>query len=481
MRLRLILSFVLIVLVTVGSVVWIARQNTARELRAFMFRGGMVSTSDIATALEGYYQANHTWQGAASLLETAGHGANRGQGTGPGMGPGSGLMNMMNQRLILADASGNLVADTANPHPSGSLSSVDLQSALPLQVDGQVVGYLLSSGGVNFGPSDETVLLNRLNRVALTAGLIAGGLALLLALLLAYSLARPLRALTQAASRLAQGDLTQRVKPRGHDELSALGQAFNHMASALQQTEESRRAMTADIAHELRNPLAVQRAHLEALQDGVYPLTAENLVPILEQNLLLTRLVEDLRTLALADAGQLPLERTPTDFPALAQRTVERFRPQAEARQVDLRITLPAPSASSPLLHLDPMRVEEIIGNLLSNALRFTPPGGQIECRVSFARASAGEQVNYPSQPARPTSRCAFFTVHDSGPGIPPEALPHVFERFYRADHARSRAEGGTGLGLAIARQLAVSHGGSLTAANHPQGGALFTLALPCS
>ena len=216
--------------------------------------------------------------------------------------------------------------------------------------------------------------------------------------------------------------------------------------------------MTADIAHELRNPLAVQRANLEALQDGIYPPTPENLEPILAQNRLLTRLVEDLQTLALADAGELALERTSADFPALVKRAVDRFQTQARVNRIDLKVSLPQ---DCPNIDLDPGRVEQILGNLLSNALRYTPGGGSIEIRVDCSR----EEVR--------------LTVHDSGPGIPQEAFPHIFERFYRADKGRSRTEGGSGLGLAIARQLARAHGGDLAAENHPQGGAIFTLALP--
>jgi two-component system OmpR family sensor kinase/two-component system sensor histidine kinase BaeS len=247
----------------------------------------------------------------------------------------------------------------------------------------------------------------------------------------------------------------------GSDELATLGRAFNNMADSLQKAEQSRRALTADIAHELRNPLAVQRANLEALQDGIYPLTSENLAPVLEQNHLLTRLVEDLHTLALADSGQLRLERRDIDFPSLAGKVVERFVPQAASREIRLSYD----KVPIPPLSIDPTRVEQILNNLLSNALRYTPGGGDIAVSVSGVT---------PQLPGAVQLR-----VHDSGPGIPAEALPHVFERFYRADRSRSRGEGGSGLGLAIARQLAEAHGGTLEAANHPEGGAVFTLTLP--
>jgi signal transduction histidine kinase len=268
--------------------------------------------------------------------------------------------------------------------------------------------------------------------------------------------------LTKAAARLAQGDLSQRVEVHGKDELADLGQAFNQMADSLGQAQASRKAMTADIAHELRNPLAVQRAHLEALQDGLYPSTPENLQPILDQNLLLSRLVDDLRTLALADAGQLRLERIPTDVIDLVERNVERFNPQAAMRAIDLSVESAENLKSNPpVLNLDPARLEQILGNLLSNALRHTPDGGKIIVRT--ARSNGVVQIR----------------IADNGPGIPEDDLPHIFERFYRADRSRSRSEGGSGLGLTIARQLAEAHGGALTAANAPEGGAVFTLSLP--
>jgi two-component system sensor histidine kinase BaeS len=276
---------------------------------------------------------------------------------------------------------------------------------------------------------------------------------------LAYTLLRPVRALTFAAQQLATGDLSHRVDAHGDDELAMMGKTFNQMADSLQQAEEARRAMTADIAHELRNPLAVQRANLEALQDGVYPLTTENLAPVMEQNLLLTRLVDDLRTLALADADQIELECTTTDFILLVQRVVERYQAQAISQNVRLRIVSPA--STLPSLSLDPIRIEQVLTNLLSNAMRYTPPGGQIELALT---SSAGK---------------VQLTVHDSGPGIPEQSLPYIFERFYRVDKSRARSGGGSGLGLAIARQLSRLHGGDLTAANHPSGGALFTLTLP--
>jgi two-component system OmpR family sensor kinase/two-component system sensor histidine kinase BaeS len=463
MRIKLFLSFTVIVLIAVASVVIFARQGAAGEVRAYMFRGGMSGVEDLVDALESYYQSNAGWEGVQDML-LAQYSTGRHMGQGSGMGPGGsgmgpGMGGRMNQRLRVADAQGNLVADTGAQAPSGAVAPEALQSAIRLQQDGSTVGYLLAEGGISLLPGAELPLINRITMAAITAGLIAVAISLLLALAIAYGLLRPVNALTRAAQAMEKGDLSVRVNPSGNDELSLLGRAFNRMAGALQQAEESRKAMTADIAHELRNPLAVQRASLEALQDGIYPLTPENLAPILEQNQHLTRLVDDLRTLALADAGQLTLERTPTEILPLLQRVVERYQPQAARQAISLQIAEPAQPL--PDLPLDSLRIEQILANLITNALRFTPSAG----RIRIAPGVEGRQV--------------VIHVHDTGPGIPTEALPSIFERFFRGDRSRSRSQGGSGLGLAIARQLARAHGGDLSAENHPTGGAVFHLSLP--
>lgn len=448
MQRRLFIAFALIALVSIATITVIARQSTAREVRAFMFRGNMINPDDLASALEKYYLSTGSWENVESQIRSF----SRGKGQG-GMG------QMMRQHLRLADETGRLIVDTASSPPMGSLTSQEIANSITLKQNGQTIGYLAIEGGMNFTVTDSQFLLNRLNRAALTAGLVAVSISLLLAIILAYQILRPIKSMTYAAQRLGEGDLGQRVAANGSDELATLAIAFNHMADSLQQAEKSRRAMTADIAHELRNPLAVQLANLEALQDGIYPLTPENLQPVLEQNLLLTRLVDDLRTLALADSGQLTLERTATDLNALIEKVVDHFRPQATSQKIILEIQLLA--GAIPLMNLDSTRIEQIIGNLLSNALRYSPENGTIQIATSREANSV------------------MVTISDEGPGISAEDLPFVFDRFYRGDRARARAEGGTGLGLAIARQFAEAHQGSLTAANNRDGGSIFTLSLP--
>jgi signal transduction histidine kinase len=467
MRLRLLLSFFLIVLVTIFSMVLVVRLSTEREVRAWMFRGGMLSIESLVGELEDYYRQHGSWEGVDSLFRT--------QGRGRGMGPGMMGQGMLNQRLRLADPQGLVLIDTTGAALESQLSELELANAIPLESGKQVVGYLIPEGGLSLDLPEESSLLSGLNRAALISALVAGALALLLALLLAYWLLRPVADLRAAAVALAAGDLRRRVPARGTGELAELSRVFNHMAISLEHAEATRRDMTADIAHELRTPLAVQRAHLEALQDGVYPLSTANLAPILEQNLLLTRLVEDLRTLALADAGQLRLDRVPTDLPALARRVQDRFQPQAASKEIHL--SLHSSEAELPQPLVDPGRLEQVLANLLTNALRHTPEGGQIDLSIRETGVLDLPQAARQVQQAAP--HALQISVRDNGPGIPEEALPRVFERFYRAGRSRSREEGGTGLGLAIARQIAEAHGGSLSAANHPEGGAVFILTLP--
>jgi signal transduction histidine kinase len=219
--------------------------------------------------------------------------------------------------------------------------------------------------------------------------------------------------------------------------------------------------MTADIAHELRTPLSVIQGNLEAVLDGVYPPDAEHIQPALDQAQLLARLVEDLRTLALAEAGQLSLDRQPTDVAELVKRVVASFEPKAADRRVTLSVDAPS---SLPRIRADGQRIAQVLTNLLGNALRYTPQAGRADVRLS----------------AQPES--ILITVSDNGPGIAAEDLPHIFDRFYRADKSRSRdprSGGGSGLGLAIARSIVEAHGGRIWAESETGQGTTIAFTLP--
>lgn len=282
------------------------------------------------------------------------------------------------------------------------------------------------------------------------AGLAAGLVGLLLALLLVRRITRPLATLTQASHRIAEGDLGVRAPVQSQDELGDLALTFNHMANSLQTQETLRRNLVADIAHELRTPLAGIQGTIEAMQDGVFALDHENLASNHNQVSLLNRLIEDLRTLAHAEAGQLTLERMPVDLLQLCEAEVSAFQPHAAAHCVTLTLTC---GHNIPLLQGDGQRLGQVLKNLLANARRHTPPGGQVQ----VALTSTGQNVQ--------------LSVIDSGEGISATDLPHIFERFYRGDGSRSRQSGGVGLGLAIVRQWVQLHDGKVWAESPPSRG----------
>jgi signal transduction histidine kinase len=454
---KLLLAFAAVALVGVVTSSLLSNLGAAREVRVFMFRGGVTNTTILANRLSAYYANQGSWQGVRTLLAdlAARPGGMGGGASGDRLRGMMAMMGMRNPAITLADAAGRVVAST-DLLPGFQISSEEAGGGTPIIVDGEIVGILLVQ--VPEGASSGLDLITRVTRTIWWAALAAGAVALLLGGILMFGLLRPVRDLTAAARALAQGDLAQRVPVRTRDELGDLSSAFNQMAETLQRSEKLRRDMTADIANELRNPLAIMQARLEAVADGVYPSTSENLQTVLDQTRLLNRLVEDLRTLALVDAGEMTLDRTEVELGAVVARAVENHRAQAAAARVSLRLQAQPAQAS-----VDPVRIGQVLGNLLNNALRHTPPGGEVQ--VSVGSDAGGKMV--------------VIEVADSGEGISEEALPLVFERFYRGDRSRSRAEGGTGLGLAITRKLVEAHGGTIRAANRPEGGAVFTVELP--
>ena len=431
---KLLLGYLLVVAVSITTFAVLANRSTERELRLAMGRnpeGTLVAAEQLAA----YFRGRGSWAGVDRLYAA-------GQHMGGMMGRGVGVPAVVDLQGM------PLLGEIVGPQ--------DVRGATPILVDGTTVGYVLppAAGAVLQAERD---LVARVNRAILLAALLSLGAALIGASLLTAGMLKPVQELTSAAQALAGGDLTRRVPVRTRDEVGALSEAFNHMGDSLQQAETLRRDMTADIAHELRNPLSVMQARVEAVIDGVYPPTPENLEPVLEQTRLLSRLVEDLRTLALADAGQLPLEQTEISLSGLVERTASGYAAQAEASGVDLRLHL----APGVRVNADPGRIEQVIGNLLANAVRHAPSGTAVDVSLKVGDGRAR------------------LEIADRGEGIPAEALPYVFERFYRADRSRSRDMGGTGLGLAISRQIVQAHEGTITAANRPEGGAAFIVELP--
>ncbi len=268
----------------------------------------------------------------------------------------------------------------------------------------------------------------------------------------------PLSDLISAADAVGSGDLSVRVAENGRSGLSRLARAFNHMTAELQLADQRRRNLTADVAHELRTPLHIIQGNLEGILDGVYAPNRAHIEATLAETRALSRLIEDLRVLSLAEAGELPLAHEQVDINDLVADVQTSFSGQAEAAGVVLRVELPQERLS---VRGDAGRLDQVLSNLVSNALRFTPAAGEI---VLAARAVAqGVEI----------------TVRDTGQGIAEQDLPYVFDRFWRGDPARNRGTGSSGLGLAIARQLVRSHGGAIAVTSKPGAGTCFTVTLP--
>ncbi|MDP2931062.1 MAG: ATP-binding protein [Chloroflexota bacterium] len=326
------------------------------------------------------------------------------------------------------------------------------------------IGHLEAMQGMMGGMMDSTVnqaaleFISNLGQTLWIAGLLGVALALLLGGLFTRQIVAPLGEVATAARRIAKGDLSQKVKIRGSNELADLGESFNTMAQTLSHDRQLRQNMVADIAHELRTPLSVLQANIEAMQDGVLEASAENLASLHQETSLLARLIEDLGTLSLADSGQLEFHPRATDLIKLSSQIMEGMRTQFTSKNVSL--ALEAPDSLVPVF-VDPDRIEQVMRNLLSNAFRYTPEGGRVTLRLVT------------------DSEGVVASVTDTGTGIPSEDLPHVFERFYRVDRSRTRRTGGSGLGLAIVKQLVEAQGGRVWATSQVGKGTTFFFRLP--
>lgn len=296
--------------------------------------------------------------------------------------------------------------------------------------------------------------INRHVTIAAVAVAIIAGAA---AFWLSRRIVEPVRRLENAANDLEAGDYARRVQFAGSDEIASLARAFNGMAEAIERKENLRKQMTSDVAHELRSPLNNLTGYLEAIADGVVEPDADTIASLRDEADLLVRLVADLEQISLADAGRQVLHLQPVRFGAVVASAVAMMQPRARAHDV----TIVCDASTPAEVEADPGRMAQVVRNLLENAITHTPSGGEIRVRVT----NVDDEV--------------LLTVVDSGPGIPEEHLPNIFERFYRADPSRTRATGGAGLGLAIVEQLVRVHGGTVSAANAEQGGAKFTIMLP--
>lgn len=437
---KLTLAFVLVAVAGVALVAVLANRITTAGFRRYLLGEETTQLQSLQEALTQLYARDGSWNEANSVLRSSGLGGEGGY------------------FLRLVDEEGNVVA--ARGGQGRGAGAFDPEQSLPIVVGDTQVGTLLAEQAGQSGRAGEQ-FLSSVNQAIVLAGLAAVLLALLLGLFLAQRMTRPLRALSEAAEAVAGGDLGQQVVVRGSDEVADLARHFNSMAAALAAAEVQRQQLLADTAHDLRTPISIIRSHLEAMLDGVFPATPENLAVLHEETLRLGRLVDDVRTLSLAESGALPLEREQVDVNLLVQQAVAAFAPLAEADGVVLEMEA---GETSPVT-VDVRRIQQVLANLLANALRYAAAGnGQPRVKVTV----------------RPSPASVTVDIADNGPGLTVAQRSHVFDRFWRADEARSRKQTqGSGLGLAIAKGIVEAHGGSLSVSSEPGSGATFSFTLP--
>jgi len=435
LQFRIMLAFSLVILVTIGAVFFFFDQATRTRIQSFEESIEYKLEARMAGELSQYYRVRGSWEGVQPLVEQLGNVSERR------------IILVDTEKIVVADSEGDLLG---KPYESDSPGTI-LQ---PSWKQGPLAMLYVSEAK----SASLYILYNAVGRFLIWGACVAIAIALIITFFLSRRISAPICALTETARKLGQGDFSQRVQVRDKTEVGELGQAFNSMAGDLEKGERLRRNMVADVAHELRTPLSNVRGYLEAIREGVVKPDAATIRSLEEETTLLSRLVDDLQDLSLAEAGKLELVCQSEDVAELINRTVAAMQAQAIAKEVSLSTDLPQ---GLPLVNIDSQRINQVLRNLLENALAHTAKGDAI----NVAAARQGDWVE--------------ISVADTGEGIPPDDLPNIFERFYRVDKSRARATGGSGLGLTIAKHLVESHGGKIEVQGKLGEGSRFSFTLP--
>ena len=444
LALKLTLAFLIVGLIGAVLVALFVGLRTQSEFDRFVLDRYQ---QDLVTTLTNWYSDRGSWDNIAAITLQTPFGQ-RGR-------------DIVRAPVTLVDADGVVVYGGRYYRVGQQLTEPELNNAVPIEVDGKTVGRLLfSPGDFPFAPREtpESAFLARVNQAILFGALGATLVALILGILLARSISRPVRELTQATEAVAHGDLGRQVVIRTNDEIGELAESFNQMSSDLARGLHLRRQMTADIAHDLRTPLSVILGYSEALADGKLRGTTEIFDVVHHEAQHLQHLIDDLRILSLADAGELSLSPQRLAPRPLLERAVATNANQAETKGVDLVVKA---GEALPPIRVDSERMAQVLNNLLTNAIRYTPTHGEVVLR---AEAENGD---------------VQLVVSDTGVGIPVAELANIFERFYRVDAARDVYEGESGLGLAIAKSLVEAQGGTIAVASEVGHGTTFTLTFP--
>lgn len=444
LQVRLVAGFAVALSVALLSVGWYVSGEAGREAERSEALRMEARVQRVRSALDERLAEGRGWSGIQPDVERLGR--------------------LLSARVLVWDGNEKLIADSHKILGPRVWDSGENWGAQLVTEDGDAIGTvaLMSlrpfPGAELLEPVDSD-LADHVSAALLWAGLAAGGVGIIAVALMSRRALAPVRALSSAAEKLGGGDLSQRVLPSSGDEIGRLGHAFNRMAEDLESAERQRKALLADVAHELRTPLSNIGGYVEAMRDGLAEPSADTLEIVQQQVAQLTRLVEDLRLLTLAESGALELHVNPESMNDLLVSVSEAFGPRARANAVAVSYE-PAPGI--PLALMDRGRVEQVLQNLVENAVTHAPTGGAVTLQLSMGNAGS-----------------VRVSVRDTGEGIGEEALEAVFERFYRVDPSRSRATGGAGLGLTIAKQLIEAQGGRIWAESEPGQGSAFIFELP--
>jgi signal transduction histidine kinase len=439
---RLLAAFALVIIVIIGSVFLFIYQTTRGEISRFGERMDMMRARRVEVELSAHHLRQGSWEGIQPFVVQWG--------------------NLYGQRIILTDTEGVVVADSEEELINQPyVSDIPGQPMSPPWESGIIgVLYITPTASSEVDIASVQLVYRSIGRFFLWGGLLAIAIALLLTFILSRRILAPVKALTHAASQLGKGDFSQRVHSSDKGEVGRLAQSFNSMADNLERAERLRRNMVADVAHELRTPLSNLSGYLEAIRDGVIKPDADAIRSLDEEASSLSRLVDDLQELSLADADELRLFCQKEDISKLIKQAVTAWQSQTSAKGLKISASLP----DEPILaSIDSHRIKQVLHNLLENAVAHTS-------RRDSITVKAWEQDNQVK-----------ISVADTGEGIPAEDLPNIFERLYRVDKSRTRATGGSGLGLTIAKRLIEAHGGKIEVESEPGKGSTFTLTLPVS
>ena len=436
---RLSVTFAVIILVTVGTIYFFVSQRIAVEMEYCKTISAQYRSDQIQSRLYIYYWKERNWEDVQSVVEDTAHVS------------GTHIILVAVNGTVMGDSEGRLLGTNYTDS-----SDSPLEMFLGAEFLGKV--HIIPDPAAEPYVAPFLRLSTLINRSLLLGGSLAIVIALILTFVLSRRISSPIGVLAKAARRFGRGDLSQRVQLQGKGEVAALAQAFNSMAADLEHDEQLRRNLVADVAHELRTPLSNIQGYLEAIRDRVMKPNAATIRSLNEEAALLSRLVDELQELSLAEAGELKLLYQAEDITKLVKQAVTPWQPKVAAKEISLSLDLPD---NLPLVNIDWQRVNQVLHNLLENAVAYTHKGGTI----NVAAVTQGDWVE--------------VCVSDTGEGIPAEDLPNIFERFYRVDKSRARVTGGSGLGLTIAKRLVEAHGGKITVQSKLGKGSRFSFTLP--